>query len=110
MPAGMDLYTDLRCPQCGKTARVKNMVIKSARMHQCPKLRGMIAPMVREDVKAEVVLHDREDYVGKRTGHELQLDPEQGRPVMNMETRYADGHTDLTVYAPTARVSLARRT
>jgi len=102
---GLDLYTDLRCPQCGKTARVKNLVIKSARMHQCPKLRGLVAPMVREGVKAEVVLHEREDYIGTTN---VQLDPERKRPVMNLETRYADGHTDLVVYAPAATVSIRR--
>ena len=98
-------YTDLRCPQCGKTARVKDMVLKSARMHRCPKLRGLVAPMVREDIKAEIVLNEREGYVGTA---QPQLDPELGRPVMNMETRYADGHTDLTVYAPAATVKMKR--
>ena len=102
---GVDLYTDLRCPQCGKTARVRNMVQKSARMHQCPKLRGLLAPMLREGVQAEVVLHERDDYVGKA---DVQLDPERQRPVMSMETRYADGHTDLTVYAPRARLKVRR--
>jgi hypothetical protein len=102
---GMDLWTDLRCPQCGKTARVRNMVQKSARMHRCPKLRGLVAPMVREGVKAEVVLHEREDYVGTTS---VQLDPERKRPIMNMETKYADGHTDLTVYAPTATAKSRR--
>ena len=102
---GVDLYTDLRCPQCGKTARVKNLVLKSARMHQCPKLRGLVAPMMREDVQCEVVLNEREDYIGTT---QVQLDPERKRPVMNMETRYADGHTDLTVFAPAATVSIRR--
>ena len=102
---GVDLYTDLRCPQCGKTARVKNLVLKSARMHQCPKLRGLVAPMMREDVQCEVVLNEREDYIGTT---QVQRDPERKRPVMNMETRYADGHTDLTVFAPAATVSIRR--
>lgn len=101
----MDTYTDLRCPQCGKQARVRNMVMKSARMHQCPKLRGLVAPMVREDIHCQIVLHEREDYVGTA---DVQTDPEQQRPVMSMETRYADGHTDLTVYAPRAHVKLRR--
>ncbi len=100
---GVDLYTDLRCPQCGKTARVKNLVLKAARMHQCPKLRGLVAPMVREGVKAQVVINEREDYIGKTM---VQLDPERKRPVMNMVTQYADGRNDTTVYAPTATASL----
>jgi len=99
--SGIDLYTDLRCPQCGKTARVKNLVVKAARMHQCPKLYGLMAPMLREGIKAEVVVHEPESYVA---GKDMQLDPERKRPVMNMETKYADGHTDLVVFAPRARV------
>ncbi len=103
--AGVDLWTDLRCPQCGKTARVRNMVVKSARMHQCPKLRGLLAPMFREGVQAQVVLNEREDYVG---GADVQLDPERKRPVMNMTTEYADGHTDVVVYAPRAHLKVRR--
>jgi len=101
----VDTYTDLRCPQCGKTARIRNLVVKGTHMHQCPKLRGLSAPMFREDVQCEVVINEREDYVGTA---DVQLDPERQRPVMNMETKYADGHTDLTVYAPRARL-IARR-
>ena len=105
MSSGMDLHTELRCPNCGKTAQVKNLVLSSARMHRCPKLRGLIAPMVRSSVTAEIVLHEREDYVGKSN---VQLDPERKRPVMSMETKYDDGHTDLTVFAPAATAKIRR--
>ena len=109
MSTGFATFTDLRCPQCGKTAQVKDMVLKSARMHRCPKLRGILAPMVREDIRCEIVLNEREDYAGERIARgELQLDPERKRPVMNMETRYVDGHTDLTVFAPVARANTGR--
>lgn len=102
-----DWFTDLRCPNCGKTARVRNLVIKSARMHQCPKLRGLLTPMVREGVKAEIVINEREDYIGRT---DVQLDPELKRPVMNMRTEYADGHNDTIVYASLARAgALSRR-
>ena len=96
------LYTDLKCPQCGKTARVKDMQVKSARMHQCPKLRGLVTPMVKEGVQAQIVINEREDYVGRTN---VQLDPELKRPVMNMRTEYADGHNDTIVYAPSATMS-----
>jgi hypothetical protein len=98
-------YTDVYCPQCGKTDRVAGMTDKSARMHPCPKLRGLHTAMVRSDTSAEIVLHEREDYIN---GKSVQLDPELGRPVMNMQTRYADGRTDVTVYAPTASVKARR--
>jgi hypothetical protein len=106
--AGIATYTDLRCPQCGKTARVKNLVLKASRMHQCPKLRGMSAPMVREGVQCEVVLNEREDYIGDQKTRVVQLDPERQRPVMNMQVRYADGRTDTTVFAPAARMAARR--
>ena len=103
--AGLETWTDLRCPECGKTGRVRNLVLKGTQMHQCPKLRGLMAPMFREDVQCTVVLNEREDYVGSA---DVQLDPERKRPVMNMTTEYADGHTDVVVYAPRARL-VARR-
>ena len=102
----MVTYTDLRCPNCGKTARIKDMKVKAARMHQCPKLRGLVTPMVREDVKAQIVIREREDYI---SGKQVQVDPERKRPVMNMETQYADGHTDLVVYAPAATMTYRRQ-
>ncbi len=102
---GADFFTDLRCPNCGKTARVRNLVIKSARMHQCPKLRGLLTPMLREGVKAEIVINEREDYIGRR---DVQLDPERKRPVMNMRTEYADGRNDTIVYAPLATMHTRR--
>ena len=98
----IDTYIDWRCPQCGKTARTQNDPPRSARMHQCPKLRGLTTPMVRLGQDAEVVIHEREDYVGKVA---VQRDPETNRPVMNIETRYADGRNDLIVLAPVATLS-----
>lgn len=68
-------------------------------MHQCPKLLGLIAPMVRVGTTARILLHEREAYVGKT---HVQTTPERGRPVMSMETQYADGRNDLIVYAPLA--------
>ena len=102
----MKPYFEWRCPECGQTARTPPTPAKSQTMHPCPKLRGLSAPMVREDQSAQIVLHEREDYVGDT---DVQLDPELNRPVMSMETKYADGHTDLRVYAPRARVKIARR-
>lgn len=90
--------TNWRCPQCGKTDQTREARVHS-RFHPCPRLRGMVTPMVEAGVKAEIVLHERQDYVG---AERVRLDPERRRPVMSMETRYADGHTDLRVYAPLA--------
>jgi hypothetical protein len=101
----MSEYIDWRCPECGQTARTPPVPAKSQTMHQCPKLRGLVAPMVREDVRAQIVLNEREDYVGAT---HVQLDPERGRPVMNMRTEYADGSNDTIVYAPLAQIKIRR--
>lgn len=103
----MSDYYEWRCPQCGKTARTPPTPAKSQTMHQCPKLRGIVAPMVREGVLAQHVIHEPEDYIGD-PNKIMQTDPEVGRPLMNLETQYSDGHTDLVVFAPAARVSLRR--
>ena len=67
-------------------------------MHPCPKLRGLIAPMVPAGTAAKIELREREDYVN---GDKVQLDPEKGRPVMSLTTTTDKGQ-DVRVYAPAA--------
>ena len=47
----------------------------------------------------------RADYEGSDHGA-TQLAPEDGRPYMSAVTEHGDGHTDVIVYAPSARASL----
>lgn len=94
----LDAYVDWYCPECGKTDRTRPLGTRQHRMHICPKLRYLSAPLVRRGDKARLVLNEREDYVGKE---KVQLDPERRRPVMNITTVRDDGQ-DLIVYAPTA--------
>lgn len=72
------------------------------RMHACPGLGGITAPMLEEEQRssAEVRVKVREDYEGK-DHKKLQRD-ESGRPIMAVETVHEDGHTDLAVLAPIA--------
>jgi hypothetical protein len=84
------------CPNCSQTA-VTHEPRPHSQFHTCPGLRGIVAPMVPEGVKAKVVAHDREDYVGK---DKVQTD-ENGRPIMSVVTTRDDGE-DCVVYAPTA--------
>jgi len=58
---------------------------------------GMTTPMVSGLAPAKVTLNEREDYIG--TEDVTMVD---GRPIMSVTTEYADGHTDVAVYAPTA--------
>lgn len=87
------------CPNCSVTA-VTRRVEPHTEFHHCPSLKGMWAPLVEEGIDCTVVAHEREDYVA---GEEVQTDGD-GRPIMSVETIRDDG-TDLTVYAPVAKVS-----
>lgn len=86
------------CPnRCGQEYRTKQFLPN--RFHTCPKLRGlMTVPMVLEGTRAKVEANEREDYIGKE---HVQLDPERGRPVMNVKTTRDDGE-DIVVFAPSA--------
>ena len=101
MPALLAPVTSWYCPQCGKRDQTRQSG-PHTRMHVCPKLRLLTVPMVREGTKARIVLNEREDYVGSER---VQLDPERGRPVMNIVTERADGSNDVRVFAPTASSS-----
>lgn len=89
--------TDWYCPQCGKTDQTREAK-PHTRMHVCPKLRYLSAPMVRKGTSAKVEVREREDYVN---GDMVQLDPELGRPVMSIVTTRDNGN-DVRVFAPTA--------
>ncbi len=83
------------CPNCGLTDRTAQFMPN--RYHTCAKLRGLTAPMLPEGVKAKIVAHDRDDYVGREM---VQRDA-NGRPIMSIETTRDNGN-DLIVFAPTA--------
>lgn len=86
------------CPNCPAQART---VGQPNRFHDCRGLGGFMAPMVLDGTDCRVVAVVREDYVGTE---DVRLDA-AGRPVMAVETRYADGRNDLAVYAPTAHLN-----
>lgn len=85
------------CPNCGK----RDTTVEArphTRMHVCPKLRYLTAPMLPEGTDAKVELQEREDYVGNE---HVQLDPERGRPVMSITTTRDNGK-DAVVFVPSA--------
>lgn len=69
------------------------------RFHPCSGLGGINAPMVLEGERSEVVVIEREDWIGR----ELVQYDDNGRPVMAVETRRWDGSNDVMVNAPTAQ-------
>lgn len=85
------------CPNCGKQ-EVTREARPHTRFHICPKLRGLTAPLLPVGTRAKVEVREREDYVGQE---HVQLDPEQGRPVMSVVTTRDDGQ-DTIVFAPMA--------
>ena len=85
------------CPNC-KAQDVTHEARPHSRFHTCPALRGLTAPMIPQGTKAKVELREREDYVN---GEQVQLDPEQGRPVMSVVTTRDTGQ-DVVVFAATA--------
>jgi len=85
------------CPSCGLTDQTNDPRI-AVPLHPCPKLRGLMAPMLAKGTAGKIELHEREDYIGDEL---VQLDPEQGRPVMSMVTT-RDAGTDARIYVPTA--------
>lgn len=90
-----------RCPNCGLEEAAPPPGLNSTRMHPCPRLRGLVAPLLPAGVSAKVVAVEREDYVGSEA---VQLDPERGRPVMSVVTTRDDGQ-DTIVFAPTISVA-----
>lgn len=86
------------CPACGKQD-VTHEARPHSRMHPCPKLRGLTAPMQRAGIKAKLEVVERQDYVG---GEVVQLDPERGRPVQSIVTTRDNGQ-DVTIFMPMAR-------
>jgi hypothetical protein len=94
--AQIDVLHRWYCPNC-HLEDVTKEARPHTRMHVCPKLRGLTAPLLPMGTAAKVVLHEREDYVGDE---KVYLDS-QGRPTMSIETIRDDGN-DIRVFAPTA--------
>lgn len=72
-------------------------------MHNCRAAALMSLPMIREGADADVRLIPRDDYVG--ADHGLVREDAEGGVFMRSEIVHADGHTDVFVYAPMARLS-----
>lgn len=84
------------CPNCTITD-VTREPRPHSRMHSCPGLRGLTAPMVAAGTAAKVEAVERGDYIGR----DLVQTDAAGRPVMSIVTTRDDGQ-DCMVLAPTA--------
>lgn len=84
------------CPNC-PAQDVTHEAQPHTRMHTCPGMKGLTAPMVPEGTKCKVESKEREDYIGTDS---VTLDADN-RPVMAIETTRDDGN-DVVVFAPCA--------
>jgi len=95
----LDAWQDYVCPNCGLSERVKPpLPPNAARMHPCPRLHGLTAPLVLAGSDCKVFAVERGDYLNgaiQRTG-------DDGRPYMAVVTERADGSNDAAVFAECA--------
>ena len=105
MPAHLiDAWQDWECPNCPATERTRPLPPNASRMHTCPALHSLTAPLVRAGADCRVVAVERGDYLAG----EQQRTGDDGKPYMAVETIHADGHNDLTVFPGVAIAGVAR--
>jgi hypothetical protein len=99
----LQAYQDWECPECGYAERVSPPVPPNGtRMHTCPRLHYITAPLVRAGSRCRLVAVEREDYLNG----EIQATGDNGRAYMAVRTDYPDGRNDVAVHAPVARATL----
>lgn len=95
---------DWSCPNCGISERTPQLGPNAARFHPCPRLHGLIAPLVLAGTDCKVVAIERGDYLNgeeQRTG-------DDGRPYMAVVTERADGSNDAAVFPAVAVARVGR--
>ncbi len=99
MPAlTLDTWQDWECPSCHKTERTRPIPANASRMHPCPGLHGLTAPMVRAGMDCKVYAVERGDYLRD----EEQRTGDDGKPYMAVVTERADGSNDAHVFPAVA--------
>jgi hypothetical protein len=87
------------CPNCANES-ITHEARPHTRVHTCPGLKGLTAPMVAAGTRCEVRAVEREDYLGTDAA---QTDAD-GRPIMAVITIREDGQ-DTAVLAPLATIA-----
>jgi len=85
------------CPNC-PAVYVTAVAEPHIPFHECPGLRGILAPYVEAGTRCKVEAVDREDYEGSELGLRTDRD---GRPVMSVVTTRDDGQ-DCAVFPAAA--------
>jgi hypothetical protein len=94
----LDAWTDWVCPNCARTERTRPIPAAAARMHDCPGLHGLTAPLVAAGTDCKVIATERGDYLAG----DVQRTGDDGKPYMNVTTVRADGSSDIAVFAGVA--------
>jgi hypothetical protein len=84
------------CPMC-HSEHVTHEHRPHTPLHQCARLRGAWAPFVPAGVKANLVVNERQDYLGT----DIPQTDGEGRVVMSVTTQRDDGE-DCHIFAPCA--------
>lgn len=94
----LNAVTRWECPNCAATHVTTGAGVQLP-FHECPGLRGILAPYVEAGTRCKVEAREREDYVGAEAG--LRAD-DSGRPVMSVITERWDGSNDCAVFPAAA--------
>ena len=94
----LDVWQDWECPNCHLTERTRPQPVSSSRMHTCPQLHGLTAPLVRAGTDCKVFADVRGDYLNGAQ----QRRGDDGKPYMAVVTERADGSNDRAVFAEVA--------
>lgn len=92
VPLLLPPFTDWYCPNCTFTERTRSIGPDAARMHTCPGLHMLTAPLIPANVYAKVVAEERADYLGR----EIQETGDDGKPYMAVHT-IRDDRADVMV-------------
>lgn len=97
---GVELVKNWVCPSCQLEHQSQG---PETAMHHCPKLNGLLVPLVLDGDDATHRVHLREDY---QNGDICTARDADNRIVMSVSTEYADGSNALNVYVPCATTNL----
>lgn len=90
----LDTWVDWECPNCGATERTRPIAPGASRMHTCPRLHMLTAPLVPVGSDCKVIAVERADYLRD----EQQRTGDDGKPYMAVITERADGSNDAHVF------------
>jgi hypothetical protein len=97
----LNTWQDWYCPNCDTTDCTRPLPPNASRMHTCPGLHMLSAPLIRAGVRCKVVAEVRADYLNG----DVQATGDDGKPYMAVRTVRDDGE-DLAVNAGVATLRL----